>query len=84
MRLLTEAAWVAGSAVVAGLGVALVDVGKTGQVTWAVAVVFLAFGCCLAGLVAAVRRWAPGASSFLVVIGGLIVAAMGWRASNPR
>ena len=26
----------------------------------------------------------PGASSFLVVIGGLIVAAMGWRASNPR
>ena len=26
----------------------------------------------------------PGASSFLVVIGGLIVAAMGWRAGNPR
>ncbi|MDE0137996.1 MAG: ABC transporter permease subunit [bacterium] len=26
----------------------------------------------------------PGASSFLVVIGGLIIAAMGWRAVNPR
>ncbi|MDE0234028.1 MAG: FtsW/RodA/SpoVE family cell cycle protein [bacterium] len=74
MRLLTEAAWVAGSAVVAGLGVALVDVGKTGQVTWAVAVVFLAFGCCLAGLVAAVRRWAPGASSFLLWPTALLVA----------
>ena len=74
MKLVTEAAWVAGSAAVAGLGVALVDVGKTGRVTWAVAVVFLAFGCCLAGLVAAVRRWAPGASSSLLWPTALLVA----------
>lgn len=74
MKLVTEAAWVAGSAAVAGLGVALVDVGKAGQVTWAAAVVFLAFGCCLAGLVAAVRRWAPGASSFLLWPTALLVA----------
>ena len=74
MKLVTEAAWVAGSAAVAGLGVALVDVGKTGQVTWAAAVVFLAFGSCLAGLVAAVRRWAPGASSFLLWPAALLVA----------
>ena len=74
MKLLTEAAWVAGSAVVAGLGVALVDVGKTGQVTWAAAVVFLAFGCCLAGLVVGVRRWAPGAGSFLLWPTALLVA----------
>ena len=74
MKLVTEAAWVAGSAAVAGLGVALVDVGKTGQVTWAVAVVFLAFGCCLAGLVAAVRRWAPGAGSLLLWPTALLVA----------
>ena len=25
----------------------------------------------------------PGASSFLVMVGGLIIAARGWRASNP-
>ena len=74
MRLVTEAAWVAGSAAVAGLGVALVDVGKAGQVTWAAAVVFLAFGCCMAGLVAAVRRWAPGAGSFLLWPTALLVA----------
>ncbi len=74
MKLVTEAAWVAGSAAVAGLGVALVDVGKTGQVTWAAGVVFLAFGCCLAGLVAALRRWAPGGSSFLLWPTALLVA----------
>lgn len=74
MKLVTEAAWVAGSAAVAGLGVALVDVGKAGQVTWAAAVVFLAFGCCLAGLLAAVRRWAPGAGSFLLWPTALVVA----------
>ena len=74
MKLVTEAAWVAGSAAVAGLGVALVDFGKTGQVSWAAGVVFLAFGCCLAGLVAAVRRWAPGTSSFLLWPTALLVA----------
>lgn len=70
----TEAAWVAGSATVAGLGVALVDFGKSGRVSWAAAVVFLAFGCCLAGLVVAAGRWAPGAGSFLLWPTALLVA----------
>ena len=74
MKLVTEAAWVAGSAAVAGLGVALVDFGETGRVSWAAGLVFLAFGCCLAGLVAAVRRWAPGTSSFLLWPTALLVA----------
>ena len=74
MRLVTEAAWVAGSAAVAGLGVALVDFGQTGQVSGAAGVVFLGFGCCLAALVAAVRRWAPGTSSFLLWPTALLVA----------
>ena len=74
MRRITEAASLAGSAAVAGLGAALVDFGKTGRISWAAAVVFLAFGCCLAGLVVAVRRWAPGATPFLVSPAALLVA----------
>ena len=74
MRRITEAALLAGSAAVAGLGAALVDFGKTGRISWAAAVVFLAFGCCLAGLVVAVRRWAPGATPFLVSPAALLVA----------
>ncbi len=74
MRRITEAALLAGSAAVAGLGAALVDFGKTGQISWAAAVVFLVFGCCLAGLVVAVRRWAPGATSFLVSPATLLIA----------
>ena len=31
----------------------------------------------------AVPAVSPGASAFLVVVGGLIIAARGWRASNP-
>ena len=74
MRRITEAASLAGSAAVAGLGAALVDFGKTGRISWAAAVVFLAFGCCLAGLVVAVRRWAPGATPFLVSPAALLIA----------
>ncbi len=74
MRRITEAALLAGSAAVAGLGAALVDFGKTGRISWAAAVVFLAFGCCLAGLVVAVRRWAPGATPFLVSPAALLIA----------
>ena len=74
MRRITEAASLAGSAAVAGLGAALVDFGKTGRISWAPAVVFLAFGCCLAGLVVAVRRWAPGATPFLVSPAALLIA----------
>ncbi len=74
MRRISEAALLAGSAAVAGLGAALVDFGKTGQISWAAAVVFLVFGCCLAALVVAVRRWAPGATSFLVSPAALLIA----------
>ena len=74
MRRITEAASLAGSAAVAGLGAALVDFGKTGRISWAAAVVFLAFGCCLAGLVVAVRRWVPGATPFLVSPAALLIA----------
>ncbi len=31
----------------------------------------------------AVPALSPGASAFLVVVGGLIVAARGWRAASP-
>ena len=74
MRRLTEAALLAGSAAAAGLGVALVDFGKTGQVGWAGALFFVVFGCCLAGLLAAVRRWAPDASPFLLPPAALLIA----------
>ena len=74
MKLVTEAAWVAGSAAVAGLGVALVDFGETGQVSWAAGLVVLALGGCLGALVAAVRRWAPATSSFLLWPTALLVA----------
>ncbi|MYA13093.1 MAG: ABC transporter permease subunit [Acidimicrobiaceae bacterium] len=55
-------------------------------------VVVFGLGCAIAAVSAAwiasyvrlaVPAFSPGASAFLAVIGGLIVAARGWRASHP-
>ena len=74
MRRITEAALLAGSAAMAGLGAALVDFGKTGQIGWAPVVFLLVYGGCLAGLWVAVRRLAPHASPFLLPPATLLVA----------
>ena len=54
--------------VVFGLGCAIAAIG----VAWIATFVRLA-----------VPAVSPGASAFLVVVGGLIIAARGWRAASP-
>lgn len=74
MRRTTEAALLAGSAAIAGLGAALVDFGKTGQIGWAPVVFLVVYGGCLAGLWIVVRRLAPHASPFLLPPATMLVA----------
>lgn len=74
MRRITEAALLAGSAAIAGLGAALVDFGKTGQIGWTPVVFLVVYGGCLAGLWVAVRRLSPHASPFLLPPATLLVA----------
>lgn len=74
MRRITEAALLAGSAVIAGLGAALVDFGKTGQIGWVPLVFLVVYGGCLTGLWVAVRRWASDASPLLLPPVTLLVA----------
>ena len=74
MRRITEAALLAGSAAVAGLGAALVDFGVSGQIGWTPVVFVVVYGCCLGGLAWAVRRWAPDASPLLLPPIALLVA----------
>lgn len=74
MKRITEAALLAGSAAAAGLGAALVDFGKTGQISWTPLFFLVVFGSCLAGMWAVMRRWATGASPFLLPPAALLVA----------
>lgn len=74
MRRITEAALLAGSAAGAGLGAALVDFGKSGQIGWTPLVFLLVYAGALAGLLASVARWAPDASPFLLPPTALLVA----------
>ena len=74
MRRVTEAALLAGSAAIAGLGVALVDFGKTGQIGWTPVMFLVVYGGCLAGLWVAVGRLTPHASPFLLPPATLLVA----------
>ena len=65
---------------------------RRGAIQHYLGLVMFGLGCAIAAIGAAwiatfVRlatpALSPGASAFLVVVGGLIIAARGWRASNP-
>lgn len=74
MRRVAGAALLAGSVAVAALGAALVDFGQTGQIGWTPVVFMVVYGCCLVGMLVAVRHWAPHASPFLLPPSALLVA----------
>ena len=74
MRRTTEAALLAGSALMACFGTVLVNFAISGRIGWTPVVFAVVYGCCLAGLAAAVRRWAPDASPFLLPPVSLLVA----------
>ena len=74
MRRSAEAALLAGAAVIAGLGAAMVDFGATGQVGGTPWLFALAYGVGLAGFWVVARRRAPRISPFLLPPAALLVA----------
>ncbi len=74
MRRSAEAAFLAGAVLISGLGAAMVDFGKTGQIGGTPWLFFLVYGVGLAGFWVVMRRRAPRSSAFLLPPTALLVA----------
>ncbi len=69
-----EAALLAAAALVAGLGVALVNLAGTGGVDAQVGLTFVMFAAAFGGVHWAIRAWAPAASPYLYPLAALLTA----------
>lgn len=74
MRRSAEAGLLAGAALIASLGVVLVDFGKAGQIGWTPLLLVLVYAGALAGVWMAVRYWVPQSSPLLLPPAALLVA----------
>ncbi len=69
-----EAALLAAAALIAGLGVALVNLAGTAGVDAQVALTFVVFAAAFGGVHWAIRSWAPAASPYLYPLAALLTA----------